>query len=98
MCISDLVLSDISAVCFPAQMPSTLMPLGIMPEIVSEKARPSFVCLCLCWVILIVFISLYIDMDVIANFEGGCLLSYDLMGGVRLLVRLLSLVASKQKD
>jgi len=43
------------------QIPSALMPTRVVPEIISEKAKPDFVCLCLCWGVLIVFLSLCID-------------------------------------
>lgn len=44
--ISDLGLGHISASLF--QSPSALTPVRITTEIISEKARPNFVCTCLC--------------------------------------------------
>lgn len=67
--ISDLVLSDISALCSLLQIPSALMP-----EIISERAKTEL-CLCvsLCWGMRIVL--LYII--VYRHFWSGCLLNHD---------------------
>lgn len=67
---------------------SALMPAGVMPEIISEKARQFCVCVSvpieecwLCWYScrLVVFTSLYIltCLSVMTSFGGGRLLNHD---------------------
>lgn len=47
------------------QIPFAVMPVGLVLGIISEKARPDFVCLCLYWGVLIVFLLVCIDTRVL---------------------------------